>query len=111
MDESGELLSEERVYYVSNGWTLEEEAAAQWFQALTALEAESAAAAETQGREELLSVAFRRDSESWPEVTLELWGYDSARCLCGVNGEDYYFVSRTEAEALAAAGEELLVIE
>lgn len=96
--------------YVSNGWTLDFQAAEAWFEMLTALEAESTAV-EVEGREELLNVTLLRDDETRPEVTLIIWSYDSGRCLCEVNGEAWYFVSRADAETLVLEGESLLLFE
>ena len=110
VDANGDLVTEERVYYVANGWTLESAAADAWLGRIEALEA-SGPAGEAQGREELLAVVFHRDSETWPEVSFSVWSYDSARCVCTVNEEERYFIPREEGEALVAQGEELLVIE
>lgn len=100
----------EVICYVSNGWTLDTAGAADWFRRLTALKAESTAE-QMQGREELLSVTVFRDDEAQPEVMMTVWGYDSGRCLCVVNGEAWYFLSRADAEALVAEAESLLIIE
>lgn len=98
------------VCYVSNGWTLDTDAAGDWFEHLTSLEAESPAG-EAAGREELLAVTLFREDEAMPEVTLTVWGYDSSRCLCVVNGEDWYFLSRSDGENLVLEAESLFIIE
>lgn len=108
--ENGEMHTEPVTCYVSNGWTLDTHDAQAWFGRLTDLKAESTAA-EGEGREELLAVTLHRQDETMPEVTLTIWGYDSSRCLCAVDGEDWYFLSRTSAEALAAEAESFLIIE
>ena len=101
---------EEVVCYVSNGWTLDTEAAGDWFAGLTSLEAESPAG-EAVGREELIGVTLFREDETVPEVTLTLWSYDSGRCLCAVNGTDRYFLPRDDGEALVLKAESLFIIE
>lgn len=103
--ESGDV-----VCYVSNGWTLDAGAAADWFSYLTSLEAESPAG-EAAGREELIGVTLFREDETMPEVTLTLWSYDSGRCLCAVNGTELYFLSRDDGEALLRKAESLFIIE
>lgn len=104
--ESGEDV----VCYVSNGWTLDTGAAEEWFEDLTSLEAESPAG-EAAGREELIGVTLFREDEAMPEVTLTLWSYDSSRCLCAVNGEGRYFLSRSDGEELVLEAESLFIIE
>lgn len=109
-DANGDPVMEELVCYVSNGWTLNAEAAEAWFGNIGALSWESVAG-DVQGREEMFSVAFRRDSETWSEVTLTLWSYDSTRWLATVNGEESYFIARGDGEELVAQGEALLIME
>lgn len=101
---------EEVVCYVSNGWTLDADAAGDWFERLTSLEAESPAG-EAAGREELIGVTLFRADETMPEVTVTLWGYDSGRCLCAVNETSRYFLSRSEGESLVLEAESFLIIE
>lgn len=110
VDSRGNLVTEETVCYVANGWTLETDAAAAWITGLAELTAESLAG-EAQGREKLLTVTFLPEDETWPEVTLSLQSHDSMRCLCVVNGTEAYFISRTQGEALVAAAEKLLMPE
>lgn len=110
VDEEGNTVLEAMDYYVSNGWTLDEDASAAWLAELITLKAESLAPEEP-GEEALLAVTFRLDSETWPEVSVAVYGYDSARCLCVVNGEHWYFLSRETAEGLIAGAESLLILE
>ncbi len=110
VDTEGNIRQETTEYYVANGWTLDRDGAASWLASLAGLTAESLGG-ESRGREELLSVTFHLENESWPEVTLSLWSYDSARCLCLVNGEEAYFILRTQGETLVTAAEQLLMPE
>ncbi len=79
-----------------------------WLDEVYGLTADSTAP-QAQGREELMKLTFRQAREACPTVTLELWTYDSARCLCAVNGEGWYFVSRTAAMSLWDDAQEFLV--
>lgn len=54
----------------------------------------------TDGRGELFSLTFAQDNEPYPEVTVRFMAYDSVHYLCAVNGEEYYLVSRTEADSV-----------
>lgn len=110
VDTDGDMETLEKDYYVANGWTLDSDGTESWLAELTSLTAESLAG-EAQGREELFSVTFLLDSERWPEISLSVWSYDSARCLCVVNEGEGYFISRVQAEALVTAAEKLLILE
>lgn len=110
VDANGDIVAEETVYYVSNGWTLDASAAEQWFDSAAELSAVSVAP-NAEGREKRLSIVFYRDSEMWPEVTMEIWSYDSRHSLCAVNGEEKYLIALEEGESLINEGERLLVIE
>lgn len=110
VDTEGNMRLESTDYYVANGWTLDGDAAASWLASLSALTAESPGG-EARGREEILSVTFHLENELWPEVTLSLRSHDSARSLCLVNGEEAYFILRTQGESLVAAAERLLMPE
>ena len=79
-----------------------------WLGAVHDLTADSAAQSAA-GREEILKLTFRQDNEAFPEVTLAFWAYDSAHCLCAVNGQDYYLVSRTAVSSLWDEAEEFLL--
>lgn len=110
VDSDGNMETEQTDYYVANGWTLDSAVAAAWVGELTELTANSLAE-ESGGMAEMLSVTFHLDSELWPAVTVSLETYDSTRCLCVVNGEKVYFVSRTDAETLVTGAENLLILE
>ena len=64
---------------------------------------------ETEGRGMLYRFTFRQNSEQFPEVVVEFRAYDSVHHLCVVNGQEYYLVSRTSADALASNAEALIL--
>lgn len=63
----------------------------------------------TEGRGELFSMTFRQDNELWPEVTVRFMAYDSVHYLCAVNEQEYYLVSRTEADSVKEKALEFLI--
>lgn len=58
--------------------------------------------------QELVSITFHRNTDSWPEVTLAFLQYDSSSCILRLNGETRLLVYRDEAQAVAEALEDLL---
>lgn len=62
----------------------------------------------TEGRSDLFSMTFRQDNEAWPEVTVRFMAYDSVHYLCAVNEQEYYLVSRTEADSVKEKALEFL---
>lgn len=110
VDSHGNAVAETTRYYTANGWTLDAPSVEAWLENLFTLTGEGLARP-AEGLETMLSVTFRFDSEAWPELALVLQGYDSTRCLCGVNGEQWYFLPRETAEALLAEAERFLILE
>lgn len=105
-EERYEITRREDGVYTLQGRTLDSALADSWLQEIYAFTAESAAP-DARGREELLRLTFRLDREACPTVTVTIWSYDSARCLCAVNGE-MFLVSRTAAASLWDDAEDLL---
>ncbi len=62
----------------------------------------------TEGRGDLFSMTFRQDNEAWPEVTVRFMAYDSVHYLCAVNEQEYYLVSRTQADSVKERALEFL---
>ena len=105
--EGDETVSVTEVIYSDNGWVLDTPAVEKWLSALAGLAVQEVSPAGG-GRETLLSVTLTwKDAESVP-AEVELRSYDSGRCLCVVGGDRYLLVSRTAAEAVVSAAEELL---
>ena len=77
--------------------SLDSAAVAAWQQSMDAMTADSRVDA-AQGRETVMTMTFRQDNELYPTVTVEFRGYDSARYLCVVNGEEYYLVTHAAAD-------------
>ena len=86
--------------YTADGRSLNGEKVALWLDQVRALPADSLAPAGA-GRRELFTLTFRQDIEAFPEVTVAFYAYDSVHHLCVVNGEEFYLVSRTAADAVA----------
>lgn len=108
--EDGETVQTEDVIYSCNGWVLDTEQVDAWLEELSALQGESLAGT-AEGRQPLLTVTFLREDETRPEVSVALWSYDSASCLCVVNGETALFVSRQAIDDLISEAESILVVE
>ena len=105
--EGDETVAVTEVIYSDNGRVLDTARMEKWLSSLAGLSVEDASPAGG-GRETLLSVTLTwKDAESVP-AEVELRRYDSARCLCIVNGDRRLLVSRTAAEAVVAAAEELV---
>lgn len=51
-------------------------------------------------RDEEIRFVFHRDNESFPEVELSFYQYDSTSCITRLNGESTVFALRTEIAAL-----------
>ena len=95
------------VIYSDNGWVLDTDGMEKWLSSLAGMPVEDVSPAGG-GRETLLAVTLTwKDAESVP-AEVELRRYDSAHCLCVVNGDRFLLVSRTAAEASVSAAEELL---
>jgi hypothetical protein len=91
--------------YSASGWLLDADGVEAWLQALTALQGEQTALTAS-GREQLFSVSLYDGGEE--PVTMTVYTYDSARCLCVVDNGQELFVSRADAFALAAQLSEFL---
>lgn len=57
---------------------------------------------------EEIAFTFHRDSGSFPEVELVIYGYDSASCVAVLNGGSARFVPREDVQAIVEAVEALL---
>lgn len=98
------------VIYSLNGWVLDTDAVEKWLTSLAGLAAETVSSP-GEGRQTLLTATIAwKDAESVP-AEVELRNYDSAHCLCVVGGDRYMLVSRTEAEAVISAAEQLFASE
>ena len=105
--EGDEAVTVTDVIYSDNGWVLDTARMEKWLSSLAGLTAEDSSPT-GEGRDTLLSLTLTwKDTESVP-AEVELRSYDSARCLCVVGGDRYMLVSRSAAEAVIAAAEELL---
>ena len=105
--EGDETVPVTEVIYSDNGWVLDTARMEKWLSSLAGLAVEDPAPA-GEGRETLLAVTLTwKDTESVP-AEVELRRYDSAHSLCVVGGDRYLLVSRTAAEAVVSAAEELL---
>ena len=105
--EGDETAAVTEVIYSDNGRVIDTDRMEKWLSSLAGLAVTETSPA-GEGRETLLSVTLTwKDEESVP-AEVELRSYDSARCLCVVNGDRYLLVSRTAAEAVVSEAEELL---
>ena len=94
-DERGEP---EDIYTLGDR-SLDGAAVTAWQQSMDALRADSRTDA-VPGRDPVMTVTFRQDNELYPEVTIEFRGYDSARYLCVVNGEEAFLVTHTALDMM-----------
>ena len=105
--EGDEEVTVTDVIYSDNGWVIDTARMEKWLASLADLAAEDISPAGA-GRETLLSLTLTwKDTESVP-AEVELRSYDSAHCLCSVGGDRRMLVSRSAAEAVVAAAEELM---
>ena len=105
--EGDETVTVTDVIYSDNGWVLDTARMEKWLASLAGLTAEDSSPT-GEGRQTLLAVTLTwKDAESVP-AEVELRSYDSARCLCVVGGDRYLLVSRSAAEAVVDAAEELM---
>ncbi len=81
-----------------------------WLDALAGLTAERLAPG-AEGRELLLSVTLVWNDDTGSPAALEIWSYDSARCLCVIDGERKLLADKTKAEELIAALASILTAE
>ncbi|MCC8357946.1 MAG: DUF4340 domain-containing protein [Oscillospiraceae bacterium] len=70
-----------------------------WLDDVYALTAASLADTE-EGRSEVMTLTFQRDSDTWQEVTVTFWKYSSTQYLCQLNGDTYYLVSSSTVDGL-----------
>ncbi len=94
--------------YTEGKRSLDPEKVQVWLDQVAALPADSRVGP-SEGRGELFRLTFRQDSAAFPEVTAVFYAYDSVHHLCAVNGEEYYLVSRTAADAVARNAAELFM--
>ena len=104
-DEDGET-SEETVYLL-DGEEVDAESVEQLMSSLDAMESTGSAEGASPGAQEL-RFTFHQDSESWPQVELVFYQYDSSTCLVSLNGETRLLVDRADVTDLADTVAELL---
>lgn len=104
-DEDGET-SEETVYLL-NGEELDSDSVEQLMSSLDAMESTGSVDNAAPGAQEL-RFTFHQDSESWPQVELVFYQYDSSTCLVSLNGETHLLVDRADVTDLAELVAELL---
>lgn len=104
-DEEGKT-SEETVYLL-DGEEMDTEIVEQLMSSLDAMESTGSAEGADPGVQEL-RFTFHQDSESWPQVELVFYQYDSSSCLVSLNGETRLLVDRADVTELAEMVAELL---
>ncbi|MCD8115872.1 MAG: DUF4340 domain-containing protein [Oscillospiraceae bacterium] len=70
-----------------------------WLDDVYALTAASLADTD-EGRSEVMTLTFQRDSDTWQQVTVTFWKYSSSQYLCQLNGETYYLISSSTVDDL-----------
>ncbi len=54
----------------------------------------------TEGRAEVMTITFQRDSDVGSELTVTFWKYSSTQYLCQLNGETYFLISSSTVDNL-----------
>ena len=90
-----------------NGEELDSDSVEQLMSSLDAMESTGSVDNAAPGAQEL-RFTFHQDSESWPQVELVFYQYDSSTCLVSLNGETHLLVDRADVTDLAELVAELL---
>lgn len=103
-DENGNE-TEETVYLLD----AEEVAAQDILTALDAVTSTGYATGITPERSEELRILIRREHETYPELVLTFYQYDSAQCLTTLNGQATVFADREQVVALVETATQLVL--
>ncbi len=107
-DSSEEETTAEETVFRLNGEALDTDSVDALLTSLTDLSSTGSASATDTDRTQEIRFIFYRDSESWPQVELAFYTYDSASRLVEVAGEIRLLVDRTAIADIVAAAQALL---
>lgn len=93
----------EETYYEMNGERLDTAAVASLLSSLQNMSSVASDDNASASRGSEITFIIHQDSESWPEVELVFYQYDSSYCLVGLNGETRLFVERSEVVSIVEA--------
>ncbi len=105
--DEAETGTEETVFYLGDE-KLDTDAVETLLGLVAGLNSTGSASAAESGRDAEIRFVFHQDSDTWPDVELALYPYDSSSCLTEAAGEARLLVSRSAVTDILAAAEAVL---